>query len=112
MTDRRSHPRFVVGSPWDGTVRVLRDVMVQRVGPDEFVAVTLFPGRIDEEMTLDVVGGGASVGVRVKVIDSAPVIVGGAVRHRIRLSLVGLERSTAEVVPHGDVSTAADALER
>jgi hypothetical protein len=88
MSGRRSHPRFTVATPWDGTVRVLRDVVIQRSGPHEFLAVSQAPGLVGEEMSLDVMGGGASVGLRVRVIESAPMIFNGAVRHRIRLALI------------------------
>ena len=113
MTDRRAYPRFVVATPWEGEVRVLRDVVIQRVGPDEILAISLAPGRIDEEMSLNVVGGGASVDLRVRVIESAPIIVNGGVRHRIRLSVVGLVPATAdELLVKGGVTAVADAVER
>ena len=96
MSGRRSHPRFTVATPWDGAVRVLRDVVISRIGPHELLAVSQSPGLVGEEMSLDVTGGGASLGVRVKVIESAPILFNGAVRHRIRLALLDAARpSTA-----------------
>ena len=113
MTDRRSHPRFVVATSWEGAVRVLRDVGIQRAGPDELLAVSLVPGLIDEEMSLDVVGGGANMSLRVRVIESAPIIVSGAVRHRIRLSVAAVDQSTVdERLRKADVPTTVDAVER
>ena len=88
MAGRRSHPRFAVATPWDGAMRVLRDVILHRTGPAELMAVSQTPGLIGEEMTLDVIGGGTSVGLRVKVVDSRPLMVDGAVRHRIRLEVL------------------------
>ena len=88
MTGRRSHPRFVVAAPWEGALRVLRDVIVHRRGPDELLAVSQTPAVAGEEMSLDVAGGGAAMALRVQVLDSHPVIVDGAVRHRIRLALL------------------------
>jgi hypothetical protein len=88
MNGRRFHPRLVVSAPWDGAVQVLRDVVVQRTGPDELLAVSLNPAVIGEEMSLDVVSSGSSLRLRVKVVESAPVIVHDAVRHRIRLTVV------------------------
>ena len=69
-------------------MRVLRDVILHRSGPEELLALSQTPGLIGEEMTLDVIGGGSSIGLRVKVVDSRPLMVDGAVRHRIRLELL------------------------
>jgi hypothetical protein len=94
MTGRRSHPRFTVGNPWEGAIRVLRDVVVDRTSADELLAVSQAPGVLGETMRLDLMGGGLTVAVNVTVLESRPVIVGGAVRHRIRLGLI---RTAAEV---------------
>jgi hypothetical protein len=88
MSGRRSHPRFAVATPWDGAVRVLRDVVVQRIAPNELLAVSQVAGLVGEEMSLDVIGGGASLGLRVRVLESAPMIFNGTVRHRLRLALL------------------------
>jgi hypothetical protein len=73
-------------------MRVLRDVILHRSGPEELLAVSQTPGLVGEEMTLDVIGGGLSIGLRVKVVDSRPLMVDGAVRHRIRLELLNGSR--------------------
>jgi hypothetical protein len=69
-------------------MRVLRDVLIQRSDSGELQAVSQQSAIAGEEMTLDLVGGGDTIGLRVKVIDSRPVMVNGAVRHRIRLTLL------------------------
>ena len=99
MAGRRSHPRFAIASPWDGSMRVLKDVVIHRTDSDELLAVSRTPGIVGEEMTLDVMGAGASLGLRVSVLESRPVIVDGAVCHRIRLGLLSAEEPAAE----GDV---------
>ena len=53
MAGRRSHPRFAVATPWDGAMRVLRDVILHRSGPEELLALSQTPGLVGEEMTLD-----------------------------------------------------------
>ena len=88
MAGRRSHPRFAVANPWEGAVRILRDVVVDRTSRDEVMAVSQAPGVLGETMTLDLMGGGLTLGLRVKVVESRPVIIAGAVRHRLRLELV------------------------
>lgn len=99
MNGRRSHPRFAVATPWDGAVRVLRDVVINRTGPNELIAVSQTPGLVGEEMSLAVMGGGSSLGLRVRVIESAPMLFNGTVRHRIRLAVLndaGTSTATGE----------------
>ena len=91
MSGRRSHPRFAVATPWDGAMRVLRDVVIQRSETGELQAVSQQSAIAGEEMTLDLVGGGATIGLKVRVIDSRPMILNGAVRHKIRLALLNGE---------------------
>jgi hypothetical protein len=69
-------------------MRVLRDVVLHRTEQHELHAVSHVPGMAGEEMTLDLMGAGATLGLRVKVIDSRPMIVEGSVRHRIRLAVM------------------------
>jgi hypothetical protein len=98
MAGRRSHPRYGMVTPWEGAVRVLKEVVVDMLGTNELVAVSHSPGVIGDEMFLDLVGEGRNVEVRVRVTDSQPVIVGGAVRYRLRLVLASpAEESDAEV---------------
>jgi hypothetical protein len=101
MTGRRSHPRFAVANPWEGALRILRDVAVDRTSPDEVMAVSQAPGVLGEVMTLDLMGGGVSLSYRVTVIESRPVIVAGALRHRLRLGLIHPAADALEA-PQGD----------
>ena len=88
MSGRRSHPRYVVATPWDGAMRVLRDVVIHRTEGNELQAFSHVPAVADEEMTLDLMGAGATLGLKVKVVDSRPVMIEGSVRHRIRLAIL------------------------
>ncbi len=76
-------------------MRVLKDVVIHRTDTDELLAVSRTAGITGEEMTLDVMGAGASLGLRVRVVESRPVIVDGAVCHRVRLALLTDEEATA-----------------
>ncbi|MEO5897237.1 MAG: hypothetical protein ABIS06_16220 [Vicinamibacterales bacterium] len=78
-------------------MRVLRDVVVLRSDANELHAVSHVAGMAGEEMTLDLMGAGTTLGLKVKVIDSRPMMVEGAVRHRIRLAVKD-EKSEAPVV--------------
>ena len=109
MSGRRSHPRYAVATPWDGAMRVLRDVMIQRTETDELHAVSHVAGIAGEEMTLDVMAAGTTIGLKVRVIDSRPVMVDGAVRHRIRLALVNVV-DDAVVRSLAQTSSVAEAL--
>ena len=97
MSGRRSHPRFAVVTPWDGAMRVLRDVVIQRTEQDGLYAISQGPAIAGEEMTLDLMGAGATLGLRVRVIDSRPVMVEGSVRHQIRLEVVSDRKAAAHV---------------
>lgn len=97
MAGRRRHERFAPAQPWDGALKVLRDVIVQREG-ESLVAIGQLPGVIGEQLTLDVAGGGHVVTCRVRVEESRPVILDGSVRHRIRLGILeGRRRREAGV---------------
>ena len=69
-------------------MRVLRDVVIHRTTGEELQAVSHVPAVAGEEMTLDLMGAGATLGLKVRVIDSRPMMVEGSVRHRIRLALL------------------------
>jgi hypothetical protein len=107
MTGRRSHPRFAVANPWEGAMRILRDVAVDRTSREEVMAVSQAPGVLGEVMTLDLMGGGVNLALLVKVLESRPVIVGGALRHRLRLGLIRpADTREADGIPGGRAAEA------
>lgn len=110
MSSRRSHPRYVVASPWDGAMRVLRDVVIQHADEGELLAVSHVPAVAGEEMTLDLMTGGTTIELRVRVIESRPVMVDGSVRHRIRLAPLHTEERDAGVEGRRASQTAAEAV--
>ena len=91
MSGRRSHPRFAVVTPWHGALRILRDVVVNRTGDDELLAVSNAAAVVGEVLSLELMGAGQSAMVKVCVRDSRPVIIDGTVRHRVRLGLIGVQ---------------------
>lgn len=105
MSGRRSHPRFAVAIPWNGAMRVLRDVIVDRSGRDELLAVSHVPAITGEDMSLDLISAGRNLALKVKVLESRPVMVEGAVRHRIRLAVTDL-RALMGVVERAPVEAA------
>ena len=90
MSGRRRHERFQPAQPWDGTLRLMRDVIVQEDGTD-LITIGHAPAAIGEELTLDLAGAGHLITCRVRVRESRPVILEGRVRYRMRLEV--LERS-------------------
>ena len=91
MSGRRRHERFAPAQPWDGALKVLRDVIVQEDADGGLISIGQAPGVIGEQMTLDVAGAGHVVTLKVRVQESRPVLLDGQLRHRLRLEV--LERS-------------------
>ena len=89
MSGRRSHVRYGVIQPPEGVLRVMQDVLLQTAGHKEMVAISREAGIVGEAVTLGVSAGERTRGVPVRVVDSQPIIVDGAVRHRLRLEAVG-----------------------
>jgi hypothetical protein len=90
MSDRRGQPRFAVLYSWEAGIRVLRDVTVQK-GRDEreLVMISTAPVPVDEVMTLDLRAAGLMANLKVQVIESRPILVGGQMRHQVRLAVAG-----------------------
>ena len=87
MSGRRSHARFAVASPWNGVLRIWRDAVVGRNADQELFAIAHTAAVAGEELSLHLHSDAASVAYTVRVVESRPVIVDGAVRHRVRLAL-------------------------
>jgi hypothetical protein len=84
MHGRRSHPRFSIADS-DGVFHVLREVSVRRTSTGELVVVDSEPRAVDEVLTLETFSDGKRTAIRVRVVDSAPVIWNGQVLHELRL---------------------------
>jgi hypothetical protein len=90
MPDRRRDKRYKLTEPTDGVVRVFPDALVQPSGEDEWVAISREAAMTGETLFLNIVeadgdDGELSHRLPVCVIDSRPVIIEGAMRHRLRL---------------------------
>jgi hypothetical protein len=88
MIGRRSYQRFSLGQPWSGAVRVLRGVSVYSTAEAELRVFSQAPGVIGEEMSLVLTASVGSITLPVQVLDSRPVIIDGALHHRVRLGIV------------------------
>jgi len=82
MQGRRRHVRFSFPKS-EGTLTVLRDVLVQTTETGDLVAVDSEPRRRGEVLTLETVVNNEIVAIRVKVIASRPIIRGGNVLNQL-----------------------------
>jgi len=88
MRRTRRDPRFLVPRPWEGMLRIPGDVVVEQHDAEqkEMWVVSSEPARREERLTLELTPPGQSLAVR--VIESSPVMMGGNVRHRLRLAIL------------------------
>jgi hypothetical protein len=96
MSGRRRNPRVVMATPWDGSMEVLRDVVVGRTAGDELVVISNVPAVVGEEMSLDLMSEGARAAMRVRVLGCRPVMVNGSVRHQLHLGVVTIRQISPE----------------
>ena len=85
MSGRRRHQRLAIGSQTNGAVRVLRDAVIERVDHQELVALSQAPAAVGDEMFMELFSGHGCLALQVRVLDSCPVVIGGSVRHRLRV---------------------------
>ena len=85
MSGRRSYTRFNLVPSSEGVLRVLRDVTVQRATDDEVLVIGREAGVVGDVLTIELTEPDAAMRSRMRVVESLPVIVNGAVRHRLRL---------------------------
>ena len=88
MSGRRSHQRFEVSPSSLGSLRVNRDIVVQRAAEGELQVLSREPGVRDERMFVQFPDEDPGAAVQVRVVDSRPVVVHGAVRHLLRLHVI------------------------
>ena len=87
MRRRRRDPRYLLTSPWEGTLRIPGEVVIERRDDDhdELWVLSSAPAHCEELLTLDVSGPET---LTVRVVESRPVLVDGSMRHRLRLAIL------------------------
>jgi hypothetical protein len=60
-------------------------MVVQRAERGEFVAISSEPGVVGEALTLDLTANETEISLPVRVHEARPVVVDGALRHRLVL---------------------------
>jgi hypothetical protein len=88
MRGRRRDERYRLSAPFEGALSLFQDVIVERCHVEEVVALSDAPGDSGEVMTLDLISSGPRESLQVRLVESAPVIVDGGVRYRLRLAVV------------------------
>jgi hypothetical protein len=66
-------------------LRVLHDVIVQDISNDELMVIGRDPAAVGDSLTLEVARIEAGSRIGVQVVESRPILVDGAMRHRLRL---------------------------
>ena len=102
MTDRRRHARFSVNAGWEGRLRTLEEVVVETQTWDDLWVVSRTPAMPDERFTLHLTGSGPPALLTVRVAESRPILVDGAIRNRVHLVVIerheGLEGDRPRVL--------------
>jgi hypothetical protein len=93
MLGRRSYERFSLVPPVEGALRVFQDVVLQRDAGGGLVAYGREAGVVGEVLAVDDAQACVEPGTPVRVTESHPVILQGAVRHRLRLEPVAASQS-------------------
>ena len=88
MRRTRRDTRYMLSRPWEGTLRIPGDVMIERHDEtqQELWVTSSLSVRRDELLTLDLTMPDRSLTVR--VVESRLVLIDGTVRHRLRLAIV------------------------
>jgi hypothetical protein len=89
MRRTRRDTRYLLSRPWEGSLRIPGDVVVERHDEalNELWVVSTSPAHREERLRLDLTSPRRSLAVR--VIESSPVLLDGVMRHRLRLAIVG-----------------------
>ena len=86
MFGRRSYQRFTISSSPEATVRILRDVLVERVSHDEIVVIGRHVGVVGDLLRMQIAEAG-NFALSVRVTESRPSVADGTIRHRLVLGI-------------------------
>jgi hypothetical protein len=102
MFGRRSHQRFAISTCPQGTLRMLRDVLVERIARDEVLVSSRYAAVVGDAVKIEM----GAFRLAVKVGESRPFVSDGTVRHRLSLVPMdaqgGLEAAMSDLVPTQD----------
>src|SRR5438128_7134086 len=88
MLGRRRSRRFSLNAPFEGSLRVEKQVVLERYSDNELWVVSDTPARHDEMLTLDRVGSSPPLSMPVRVASADVVMRDGVPQHRMQLTMV------------------------
>jgi len=88
MSDRRLYRRFSALSAWEGELWILKDGEIEHYTDKEVYMLTTAQVSPNQLLALDLIGSGPPQRLKVRVLESRPVITDGAGRRRLRLAIV------------------------
>lgn len=91
MRRTRRDNRYLLSRPWEGTLRLRGDVLIERhdEAQNEVWVLSTAPAHREERLRLDVPGeSGKGGSLTVRVVESSPVLTDGVVRHRLKLAVL------------------------
>ena len=94
MSGRRGHRRLSIGAPSSGAVRVMRDVVIERMEREELVVISQAPAVTGEGLSLELFSRSGCVELKVTVLDSRPQVIDGSMRHRLRVVVTTVGEDT------------------
>ena len=94
MSGRRGHQRLTIGHRAEGAVRIVRDVVIERIDHEELVIISTTAAVSGEEMSLELLTANGRTATTVTVRDSRPAVIDGAIRHRLRVAVMAENTQT------------------
>jgi hypothetical protein len=88
MSDRRRATRFALVKPVAAHLRVLQDVVVERVHGKRLVVLASAPATTDEELALELAAPDGVLTLMVRIVDSSRVAADGPVRYRLDMRVL------------------------
>lgn len=83
MLGRRSYARLTIVDGAEGVLRLTRDVGLRERTNGDWIAISREAGVLGETLVMAVMDDGVTVAAN--VVESRPILLDGAVRHRLRL---------------------------
>jgi hypothetical protein len=98
MLGRRSYARVAISAGAEGVLSLARDVGIH-LDKGQLVAISREPGVLGETVVIAVPDEGGKI--LVEIVESRPIIIDGAVRHRLWLRPLNTDRDASESNANG-----------
>lgn len=88
MSGRRRDARYRLSAPCEGSLEIIRDVVIERLGAGDVLALSDAAHPPGMELILDAAPDAGRPAVHVRVRQCTPVVADGIVRYRLRFAIV------------------------